>query len=127
MLICEDNPKFPQIYDARVLVRYTEALDHAFRALTVELYATRARLYNALTEMHPSHCPRVPPMHIREPSRTELPSGLEWTDVGGRTPALGPQLPEWMRYPHQSHNGTHGPVPTFYHRQLPGFVRPLLR
>ncbi len=114
-------------YDARVLVQYTEAMDRAFRALTVELYATRARLYDALTELQPSHCPRVPPMRIREPSRTELPSALEWTDVGGRTPALGPQLLDWMRYPHQSHNGTQGPVPTFYHRQLPGFVRPLRR
>ncbi|KAI5016287.1 hypothetical protein ZWY2020_006138 [Hordeum vulgare] len=81
-------------------------MDRAFRALTVELYATRARLYDALTELQPSHCPRVPPLRIREPSRTELPSALEWTDVGGRTPALGPQLLDWMRYRHQSHNGT---------------------
>ncbi|KAE8776320.1 hypothetical protein D1007_51080 [Hordeum vulgare] len=101
--------------DARILVQYTEAMDRAFRALTVELYATRARLYDALTELQPSHCPRVPPLRIREPSRTELPSALEWTDVGGRTPALGPQLLDWMRYRHQSHNGTQGPVPTFYH------------
>ncbi len=120
-------PYVTRRYDARILVQYTEAMDRAFRALTVELYATRARLYDALTELQPSHCPRVPPMRIREPSRTELPSALEWTDVGGRTPALGPQLLDWMRYPHQSHNGTQGPVPTFYHRQLPGFDRPLRR
>ncbi|KAI4991401.1 hypothetical protein ZWY2020_039772, partial [Hordeum vulgare] len=120
-------PYVTRRYGARVLMQYTEPLDRAFQALTMELYATCARLYDALTELEPAHHPRVPPMHIRKPSRTELPSGLEWTDVGGRTPALGPQLLEWMRYPHQSHNGTQGPVPTFYHRQLPGFVRPLPR
>ncbi|KAI5012929.1 hypothetical protein ZWY2020_025195, partial [Hordeum vulgare] len=119
-------PYVTRRYDARVLVQYTEALDRAFRALTVELYAARARLYDALAELQPAHHPRVPPIHIREPSRTELPSGLEWTDVGGSTPALGALLPDWMRYPQQSQQGTQGRVPTFYHHQLPGFVR-LLR
>ncbi|KAI5013045.1 hypothetical protein ZWY2020_027999, partial [Hordeum vulgare] len=93
-------------YDARVLVQSTEALDRAFRALTAELYATRARLYDALTKLQPAHHPRVPPVHIRETSRTEIPLGLEWTYVGGRTPGLGPQLLEWMWYAQQSHHGT---------------------
>ena len=59
-------PCMTRRYDARVLVQYTEAMDRAFRALTVELYATRARLYDALTELQPSHCPRVPHMRDRK-------------------------------------------------------------
>ncbi|KAI5021624.1 hypothetical protein ZWY2020_058354, partial [Hordeum vulgare] len=121
------TPYVTRRHDTRVLVKYTEALDHAFRALTMELYAMRARLYDALTELQPPVHPRVHPAHILEPSRTELPPGLEWTNGGGSTPALGPLLPDWMRYPHQSHYGTQGPIPTFYHRQLPGFVRFLRR
>ncbi|KAI5005887.1 hypothetical protein ZWY2020_033130 [Hordeum vulgare] len=98
-------PYVSRCYDARVLVQYTEAMDRAFRALTVELYATRARIYDALTELQPSHCPRVSPMRIREPSRTELPSALEWTDVGGWLDQVGqrahindapPPPPEYM-------------------------------
>ena len=36
-------------YDPQVLVQYTQALDRTARALVIELYATRARLYDALT------------------------------------------------------------------------------
>ena len=36
-------------YDPQVLVQYTQALDRTAQALAVELYATRARLYDALT------------------------------------------------------------------------------
>jgi hypothetical protein len=40
-------------YDARYLVRYTEALDRSFRAVTSELVLTHNRLYEALTLLMP--------------------------------------------------------------------------
>ncbi|KAI5017303.1 hypothetical protein ZWY2020_042191, partial [Hordeum vulgare] len=66
-------PYMMRRYDARVLVQYTEALDRVFRALTMELYAMCARLYDASIELQPTVHPWVHPAHILEPSRTELP------------------------------------------------------
>ena len=92
-------------YDPQVLVQYTQALDRTARALAVELHATRARLYNAMTQLLPAVKSRIHPEYILYPRRTEMPAGLDWPVVGGRIPPRGPLLPVRDRVLHQSVHG----------------------
>jgi hypothetical protein len=118
------TPYVPRRYDPRVLVQYTEALDRTARALAVELYATHARLYDALTQLLPAVSAGIHPEYILYPRRTELPPGLRWPAVGGCTPPCGPLLPVRDQVLHQSVHGAQDPYiegTLHRHLQLPGF------
>ena len=111
-------------------MQYTQALDHTVRALNVELHATRARLYQAMEHLMRAVRARIHSESILYPARTEFPSGLEWPEVGGRTPARGPALPLGMQVLHQSVHGMQDPAIVFHnrgHMQLPGYFRCLRR
>jgi hypothetical protein len=106
------------------LIQCTQALDRANRALAVELFATRARLYDAMTQLLPAVRAGIHPEYILYPRRTQMPAGIDWPAVGGHTPARGQLLPVRDRILHQSAHGeqdftaleTHRP-----HLQLPRF------
>ena len=51
-VVCTPYPR--RRYDPHILIQCTETLDRTARALAVELYATRARLYDALTQLMPA-------------------------------------------------------------------------
>ena len=91
------TPIVPRHYDPQHLVRYTEALDRSIRALTVELFVTRARLYDALTWLVPVVERGIQPVYCLFPSRTEFPLGVAWPALSGEIPARGPLLPDSMR------------------------------
>ena len=119
------TPYVSHRYDPQYLVRYVEAMDRTTRALTVELYETRLRLYAALRQLMPAVNAGIQPVSVLYPSRTEMPPGVDWPDVGGTTPARGPLLPQHDRLLHQS---IHGPQDYALewrayhrHRQLPGY------
>ena len=106
------------------MVQYTKALDRTARALAVELYTTRARLYDALTQLLPAVSARMHPEYILYPRRTKMPPGLEWPTVGGYTPPRRPFLPVRDQVLHQSVQGTQDPRvegTMRRHLQLPGF------
>ena len=107
------------------MAQYLEALDRTIQALVVELYNTRTRLYDALTQSLPAISVRIHPEYILYPRRTELPQGLEWPAVGGSTPSRGPLLPVRDQVLHQSVHGVQAPhiKGNLCHRhlQLPGF------
>jgi hypothetical protein len=84
IVVC--TPYVSRHFDPQVLVQYTEALDRTARALAVELYATRTRLYDALTQLLPAVSARMHPEYILYLRRTKMPPGLEWPAVGGCTP-----------------------------------------
>src|SRR3989337_1743277 len=123
------TPYEPRRYDQRVLIQCTQALDRTVRALTVELFATRARLYEAMTQLLPAVRAGIHPEHILYPSRTEMPPGIAWPAVGGHTPARGPLLTVRDRVLHQSAHGAQDSSttnPRRPHLQLPrfsGFLR----
>ena len=106
------------------MIQCTQALDRAARALAVELYATRARLYDAMTQLLPAVQAGIHPEDILYPRRTQIPAGIGWPAVGGRTIARGPVLPAQDRVLHLSAYGAQDPssvridVP---HGQLPRF------
>ena len=116
-------------YDPQVMVQYIQALDRTARALAVELYATRRRFYDSLTQLLPAVSARMHPEYILYPRRTELPPGLEWPAVGGFTPPRGPLLSARDQVLHQSLHGAQDPsFEGIQHRhvQLPrfsGFLR----
>jgi hypothetical protein len=93
------------------------------------LFATRARLYEAMMQLLPVVRAGIHPEHILYPSRTEMPSGIVWPAVGGHTPARGPLLSARDRVLHQSAHGAQDPSATNVrrpHLQLPrfsGFLR----
>jgi hypothetical protein len=116
-------------FDPQVLIQCTQALDRANRALAIELFATRARLYDAMTQLLPAVHAGLHPEYILYTRRTQMPAGIDWPAVGGHTPARGPLLPVRDQVLHQSvhgeqdfsQTGTHRP-----HLQLPrfsGFLR----
>ena len=123
------TPYVSRRYDPQVLVQYTQALDRTARALVVELHATRARLYDALTQLLPAVSARMHPEYILYPRRTEMPPGLEWPAVGGYTPPCGPLLLVRDQVLHQSVHGaqdSHSESAQRRHWQLPrfsGFLR----
>ena len=117
-------------YDPQVLIQCVETLDRASRALATELYATRARLYEALTQLLPAVSAGMHPEYILYPRRTEMPSGIDWPDVGGETPARGPYLPVRDQVLHQSRHGMQDPYiegRLRRHLQMPGFSSCLRR
>jgi hypothetical protein len=117
-------PYEPRRYDQRVLIHYTQALDRTVRALAVELFATRARYYETMTQLLPAVRAGIHPEYILYPSRTEMPSGIVWPAVGGHTPARGPLLSSRDRVLHQSAHGAQDPSTTNVrrpHLQLPRF------
>ena len=111
-------------YDPHVLIQCTQALDRTARALAVELFATRARLYDAMTQLLPAVRAGIQPEYILYPRRTQMPMGIDWPAVGGHRPVRGPLLSARDRVLHQSAHGeqdlsaleTHRP-----HLQLPRF------
>jgi hypothetical protein len=120
--VCAPNER--RRYDPRVLIQSTQALDHTARALAVELFATRTRLYDAMTQLLPAVRARIQPEYILYPRRTQMPAGIDWPAVRGHTPARGPLLPVRDRVLHQSNHGAQGlsSVDTYRpHLQLPGF------
>ena len=65
------------------------------------------------------------PEYILYPSRTEMPSGVDWPTVGGYTPARGPLLPIRDRVLHQSDHGMQDPSIEgrhYRHLQMPGYL-----
>src|SRR3989337_3160115 len=116
-------------YDPRVLIQCTQALDRTVRALAVELFATRARYYEAMTQLLPAVHAGIHPEHILYPRRTEMPSGIDWPAVPGHIPKSGPLLSARDRVLHQSAHGAQDPTQASIHRQhsqLPrfhGFLR----
>ena len=119
------TPYVSRRYDPQYMVRYIEVLDRTVRALTVELYATRARHYDTLEQMRPVGTTSILPSFIPYPRMTEMPPGLVWPEVGGDTPARGPLLPPGDQLVHQSRHGMQPPSlehrQAFLHRQLPDF------
>ena len=129
-LLCVPTPYVSRRYDPQYMVRCIEVLDHTVRALTVQLYTTRARHYDTLERMRPVGTTVVLPSFIPYPRRTEMPTGLVWPEVGGDTPARGPPLPPGDQLVHESRHGMQPPSlehrQAFLHRQLPdlrGFLR----
>jgi hypothetical protein len=76
-------PYEPRRYDPQILIQCTQALDRTVRALSVELFATRARYYEAMTQLLPAVRAGIHPEHILYPRRTEMPPGIDWPAVGG--------------------------------------------
>jgi hypothetical protein len=75
-------------------------MDHTARALAVELYTTRLRLYDELRQLMLAVGTGIHPEHILFPSTTEMPPGVVWPAVGGTTPARGPLIPDHDRRLH---------------------------
>jgi hypothetical protein len=92
-------------YNPQVLIQCTQALDRTVRALAVELFATRARLYDAMTQLLLAIRAGIHPEHILHPRRTQMYAGIDWPAVGGHTSARGPLLPARDRILHQSAHG----------------------
>ena len=99
-----------------MLIQYTQALDRTNWALAVELFATRARLYDAMTQLLPAVRAGIHPEYILYPRRTQMPAGIDWPAVGGHTPAHGPLLPVRDRVLHQSAHGAQDLSATEVHR-----------
>jgi hypothetical protein len=117
-------PYVSRRYDPQIMVQHIQALDRTARALAVELYATRTRLYDALTQLLPAVSARMHPEYILYPRRTEMPPGLEWPAVGGFTPPRGPLLSVRDQVLHQSVHGVQDPSfegTLLRHLQLPGY------
>lgn len=93
----------------QILVQYADGLDRATRALRCELFATRVRLYDALTHLLPFVISRQLPLSVIYPARTVMPPGVGWPAVGGYTPARGPRLPPELQLSHQSLHGPQDP------------------
>jgi len=118
-------------YDPSVLIQYTQALDRTNRALAVELFATRARLYDAMTQLLPAVRAGIHPEYILYPRRTQMPAGIDWPAIGGHRTARGPLLSDRDRVLHQGAHGEQDLSATEIHRphlhlQLPrrtGFLR----
>ena len=116
-------------YDPHVLIQYTQALNRTSRALTVELFATRARLYDAMTQLLLAVRAGIHPEYILYPRRTQMPAGIDWPAVGGHTPARGPLLSDRDRVLHQSAHGEQEFSATETHRphlqlsRFSGFLR----
>ena len=111
-------------YDPHVLIQCTQALDRTVRALAVELFATRARLHDAMTQLLPAVRAGIHPEYILYPRRTQMPAGIDWPAVGGHTPARGPLLLVRDRVLHQSAHGEQDFSAVDTHRQhlqLPHF------
>ena len=87
------------------LVLHADGLDRANRALRHELYTTRQHLYHALTMLHPFVGSGELPRSAIYPARTVMPQGVDWPEVGGYSPALGPLLPLERQVLHQSIRG----------------------
>jgi hypothetical protein len=95
-------------YDPHV-IQCTQALDHTVRALAVELVATRARLYDAITQLLPAGPAAIHPEYILYPIRTQMYAGIYWPAVGGHTPVRGPLLSARDQILHQSAHGAQEP------------------
>jgi hypothetical protein len=116
-------------YDPQGLIQCTQDLDRTVRALAVELFATRARLYDAMMQLLPAVRAGIHLEHILYPRRTQMCAGIDWPAVGGHTPARGALLTARDRVLHQSAHGAQ--VPSMMnvrrpHSQLPhfsGFLR----
>ena len=112
-------------YDPQVLIQCVETLDRTARALAVELYDTRTRLYDALTQLLPAVSAGIHPEYILYPRRTEMPSGVDWPAVGGYAPPRGPLLPVRDQVLHQSVHGAQDPYiegRLTRHQQMPGYL-----
>ena len=103
-------------YDPRVLIQYTQALDRTNRALAVELFATRARLYDAMTQLLPAVRAGIHPEYILYPRRTQMPAGIDWPAIAGHRPTRGSLLTVRDRVLHQSAHGEQDPSATEIHR-----------
>lgn len=107
-----------------MLIQCTQALDRANRALAVELFATRARLYDAMTQLLPAVRAGIQPEYILYPRRTQMPAGIDWPTVRGHIPTRGPLLPVRDQVLHQSLHGAQDPSAVSTesrHLQLPRF------
>uniref|UniRef100_A0A8I6X335 Uncharacterized protein n=1 Tax=Hordeum vulgare subsp. vulgare TaxID=112509 RepID=A0A8I6X335_HORVV len=74
-------------------VEMLENRDKDARALRMELYTTRARLWTALTQLAPVVQTGYGEMEMLNPVRTHLPAHVDWPAIGGVTPLRGPLLP----------------------------------
>jgi hypothetical protein len=93
-------PYKPHRYDPQVLIQCTQALDRTVRALAIELFATRARLYDAMTQLLPAVHAGIHPENILYPRSTQMYAGIDWPAVGGHAPPRGPLLPARDRILH---------------------------
>ena len=119
------TPYIRRRYDSQVLIQSNETLDRAYRAVCIELFATRARLRDAMTQLLPAVSAGIHPEYILYPLRTVMPPGVDWPDAGGQTPARGPALPVSMQVLHQSRHGMQDPAIEGTHRrhvQMPGYL-----
>ena len=64
-------------YDPRILIQCTQALDRTARALAVELYATWAHLYDAMTQLLPAVWAGIHPECILYPRRSQMRAGID--------------------------------------------------
>uniref|UniRef100_A0A8I6YZT0 Uncharacterized protein n=1 Tax=Hordeum vulgare subsp. vulgare TaxID=112509 RepID=A0A8I6YZT0_HORVV len=101
-----------------------ENRDRDARALRMELYATRARLWTALTQLAPVVQTGYGDMDMLNPVRTHLPAHVDWPAIGGVTPLRGPLLPPVRGpRPHScpyGSQGTQAPVFPDPQVELPG-------
>ena len=77
----------------QVTAQLLENRDRDARALRMELYATRARLWTALTQLARVVQTGYGDMDMLSPLRTHVPARVDWPDVGGIVPLRGPLLP----------------------------------
>uniref|UniRef100_A0A8I7BJD9 Uncharacterized protein n=1 Tax=Hordeum vulgare subsp. vulgare TaxID=112509 RepID=A0A8I7BJD9_HORVV len=70
-----------------------ENRDRDARALRMELYATRAHLWTALTQLAPVVQTGYGDMEMLNPFRTHPLAHVDWPAIGGVTPLRGPLLP----------------------------------
>ena len=86
-----------------------ENRDRDARALRMELYATRARLWTALTQLAPVVQTGYGDLEMLNPLRIHLPARVDWPAVGGVTPLRGPLLtPVMGPRPHPCPYGSQG-------------------
>ncbi|KAI5000697.1 hypothetical protein ZWY2020_010656 [Hordeum vulgare] len=77
----------------QITTQMLENRDLDARALRMELYATRAHLWTALTQLAHVVQTCYGDMEMLNPVRTHLPAHVDWTAIGGVTPLWGPLLP----------------------------------
>ena len=86
-----------------------ENRDTDTRALRMELYATRARLWTAFTQLAPVVQTGYGHMEMLNPVWTHLPAHVDWPAIGGVTPLRGPLLPPVKgQRPHPCPYGSQG-------------------
>uniref|UniRef100_A0A8I6WHY3 Uncharacterized protein n=1 Tax=Hordeum vulgare subsp. vulgare TaxID=112509 RepID=A0A8I6WHY3_HORVV len=93
----------------QITTRVLENKDRDARALCMELYATRVRLWTALTQLAPVVQTGYGDMEMLNLVRTDLTALVDWPAFGGVTPLRGPLLaPVRGPWPHPCPYGSQG-------------------